>query len=350
MKNQPTPTDCKMPCFIHPIKPIMGLKPIMGIVALTLALPAMAVDRSEASKEAQQAPNNQPVEAAVAAREDAAPKEGKKKAEKQQPMIGLGGAPASKTLSLHLGLPEGSGLTLFHVIPDSAAAKAGIKEHDVLTTFDGKPIGSQQDLRDAITPHQPGDEVLINYIHEGKAVEKKVTLGLRPAHLGKMHAPGMNKRWMFKGLGAEVPEADRKRIEELMKKRGEDFQKQLQKQGVLEFEVQIPGGPMLKNGGPPAGGFQMNASTSMTMSDPEGSVTMKTVNGKKEVIVRDKKGEVVFEGPYDTAQDKAALPDDLSERVEKLGSTKIGAKAFRVEVGPGGKFNPPVPDEDEDAE
>jgi len=349
MKTQPIPTDSKMPCFIPPIKPTMGMKPIMGVVALALAFPVMAIERPAESVEVK-APNDQPAEVDVEARKDDGPKENKKKAEKQQAMIGLGGGPASKTLSLHLGLAEGSGLTLFHVIPGSAAAKAGIKEHDVLTAFDGKPIGSQQDLRDAITPHQPGDEVVLNYIHQGEAVEKKVTLGQRPAYLGKMHAPAMNKRWMFKGLGAEIPEADRKRIEQQMKKRVEELQLQLQQEGVLELELQLPPDPMPKNGAAPAGGFKMNASTSMTMSDPKGSVTMKTVNGKKEVIVRDKKGEVVFEGPYNTDQDKAALPDDMSERVEKLSTTKIGAKVFRVEMGPGGKFNPPVPDEDGDAE
>ena len=94
-------------------------------------------------------------------------------------MLGVGGNSASKTLSLHLGLDNGTGLTIYHVVPESAAHQAGIKAHDIITAINGKAIGSQNDLRAEVLAHKPGDEVTVKLIREGKQEEKKVILGAR---------------------------------------------------------------------------------------------------------------------------------------------------------------------------
>ena len=48
--------------------------------------------------------------------------------------------PLSPTLADQLDLPKGQGLVVNHVVPDSAAAKAGLKTHDVLLEIDGKKV------------------------------------------------------------------------------------------------------------------------------------------------------------------------------------------------------------------
>lgn len=52
-----------------------------------------------------------------------------------------------------LGLPEGKGMVVHDVLPDSAAAKAGIKKYDILLEIDGKAVSSdlptfQKELRE----------------------------------------------------------------------------------------------------------------------------------------------------------------------------------------------------------
>jgi beta-lactamase regulating signal transducer with metallopeptidase domain len=47
-----------------------------------------------------------------------------------------------ETLVDQLDLPKGMGLSIEFVQPDSAAAKAGIKVHDILLELDGKPVSS----------------------------------------------------------------------------------------------------------------------------------------------------------------------------------------------------------------
>lgn len=97
--------------------------------------------------------------------------------------------------------------------------------------------------------------------------------------------------------------------------------------------------------------FNFQAGTSITMMDDQGSVTVKTIDGKKEVIVKDKAGEVIFEGPYQTEQDKAAVPDDIRERLQRLSFGDDMKNGLRLQILPGGVMPPPAdPDEDEAAE
>jgi beta-lactamase regulating signal transducer with metallopeptidase domain len=46
-------------------------------------------------------------------------------------------------LADQLDLPKGQGLVVVDVIPDSAAAKAGLKPHDILMQFEGKAVSSE---------------------------------------------------------------------------------------------------------------------------------------------------------------------------------------------------------------
>ena len=48
----------------------------------------------------------------------------------------------SETLVEQLDLPADQGLVVDEVAPDSAAAKAGVKPHDILLELDGKPVPS----------------------------------------------------------------------------------------------------------------------------------------------------------------------------------------------------------------
>jgi hypothetical protein len=59
-------------------------------------------------------------------------------------------------------------------------------------------------------------------------------------------------------------------------------------------------------------------STTFKMQDQEGSVETKNIDGGKEIIVRDKEGKILFGGPWDTTQDKAAASPEIRERIEKL--------------------------------
>ena len=256
----------------------------------------------------------------------------KNKVGKKEALLGVGGASVSKALSIHLGLEEGVGVTLFHIMPDSPASKAGLEAYDILTRVDEKKVGSQVDLRRLIQKLRVGDEVSIDYIHKGKRKTTKLRLAERPAGSLLVPMEGINK-WMFEGLGGEIPEADRKMMEEQMRKHVKELKKQLKKEGLqgLPLNNKAPGVGKNPQGANHQGFFSFNST--ITIHDKKGTVILKTINGKKEVVVKNKEKEVIFEGPYDTDQDKAAVPDDIKERIKALHITN--GKKIRLQINPG---------------
>jgi S1-C subfamily serine protease len=75
--------------------------------------------------------------------------------------------------------PVASGLYVAQVVPNSAAAQAGIKEGDIIVKFDGKDVASTADLQDAILQKQPGDKAQVT-LYEG-STQKTVTVTLQEA-------------------------------------------------------------------------------------------------------------------------------------------------------------------------
>ena len=67
----------------------------------------------------------------------------------------------------------------------------------------------------------------------------------------------------------------------------------------------------------PGKNFQFLKHSTIRMMDDKGSVEIKSTGEATEVTVRDKANEIIWSGPWDTEQDKAAAPDEVRERIEK---------------------------------
>jgi len=82
---------------------------------------------------------------------------------------------------------DGKGVKVLEVDEESAAAKAGIKEGDIITSFDGKPINSVNELVDGNRAAREAKKISlpIEYLRDGKSqkVEVKVPRKLRTAEL-----------------------------------------------------------------------------------------------------------------------------------------------------------------------
>jgi hypothetical protein len=93
--------------------------------------------------------------------------------------LGLACNPPSNPLRAQLGLPEGEGLVVEEVLPDSPAAKAGIKQYDVVVKVDGKPTGNLQTLIDAVDAAKD-KQVAIEILRAGKPIQIKAAPQKRP--------------------------------------------------------------------------------------------------------------------------------------------------------------------------
>jgi serine protease Do len=80
------------------------------------------------------------------------------------------------------------GVKINDVTEESGAAKAGLKEDDIITKVDDKKIEDPDDLTKAIRSHKPGDKVNITYLRDKK--EQKATAELskwKGASFGNMN-------------------------------------------------------------------------------------------------------------------------------------------------------------------
>ena len=68
------------------------------------------------------------------------------------------------------------GALVLNVEANSPAAKAGVREQDVIISLGGKPVQSSEQLAVAIDAHKPGDTVPMEIVRDGRSQTVQVTL------------------------------------------------------------------------------------------------------------------------------------------------------------------------------
>ena len=69
------------------------------------------------------------------------------------------------------------------VLPGTPAAKAGVKDGDIITAVGGIKLDSNTSLRGALMLHKPGDTITLEVLRDGTTLSLDVTLVARPAGL-----------------------------------------------------------------------------------------------------------------------------------------------------------------------
>src|SRR5262245_11529032 len=72
------------------------------------------------------------------------------------------------------------GAKVTQVVSGSPAAKAGLKAGDVITSFEGKPIASADDITAAVSGAKSGEAVQVTVTRDGATKHVSVTLGVQP--------------------------------------------------------------------------------------------------------------------------------------------------------------------------
>jgi hypothetical protein len=91
------------------------------------------------------------------------------------------GAPAPAFLGVGTDGPaESDGVRLTRIVPESAAARAGLREGDVLVRFGDRAIESFGELQEALRARRRGDAVPLLYLRDGLEHDTAATLDARP--------------------------------------------------------------------------------------------------------------------------------------------------------------------------
>ncbi|MCU0781724.1 MAG: PDZ domain-containing protein [Akkermansiaceae bacterium] len=266
--------------------------------------------------------------------------------------LGVGGAPVPELLAVHLNLKPGEGVVVRTLMPDGPAAKAGITENDIIIRVAGQPVTSQEDLAIEVRKHQPGDEIAIDIIHQGKAAAKTATLVVRPDGL-EMAPVDEIDRLRLQGLPDDLADRVREMMEQQRRLLGGAF-------GELGDDAEVPVPPV-----PPQGIHDAMERMRQQMGElrlnlgqdgGQGVKVLGTATFKMmEATVRDKQGKIVWSGPWETEQDKAAAPPDVRERLNRLNiDPHFQGQGLRLRLGGGlgmpfAEPDEPAADADEDA-
>ncbi len=117
-------------------------------------------------------------------------------------------------LAQEFGLKKTEGALVAEVLKGSPADKAGLKQGDVIVSYDGKPVKNSSELRTFVGLTHPGTTVTLQIVREGKPLELKVTIGEFPKKTKiSSAAPELEK--FLEELGFKVQELTPEMAQEL---------------------------------------------------------------------------------------------------------------------------------------
>ncbi len=101
----------------------------------------------------------------------------------QHPFLGVVGRDIDAQLMEQEGLTVSEGAYIIEITKGSNAEKAGIKPKDVIVSLDGEKILGMDDLLLQVRRQKIGDEVTLGVYRDGKKIEVKMEVGIKPDNL-----------------------------------------------------------------------------------------------------------------------------------------------------------------------
>lgn len=249
---------------------------------------------------------------------------------KQVPFIGVVTSPLSEPVRAQTTLTEDVGLSVDSVSPDSPAAKAGLKAHDILAKYDDQILCAAVQLSALVKRTGTGNKATLTVLRGGKEMPIEVTVGEHAA-VATFKMEGLN---IAVGQPGEAPVVAGQPL-------APEILKALESQGLklggaigggqgdlFAAPVPVPGVPLPPL--PPNVGAQRNqrivlvnpnvqsqSQSVAIVANDDGRVELREVNGKRTVTILDKAGAQLYTGPLDTEEDREAIPEALRGGVEQ---------------------------------
>ena len=103
-------------------------------------------------------------------------------------------------------LTDRQGVLVYQVLPDSPASHAGMKDDDIVKSFNGQPIHHSRELIDRVSNTKAGERVTMELLRDGKSQQLQVQIGERPADVELASTGGVAEAWRGLQIGSLSPE------------------------------------------------------------------------------------------------------------------------------------------------
>jgi hypothetical protein len=215
-----------------------------------------------------------------------------------------------------MGLPRGFGVVVDYVVPNGPAAAAGLQPSDIIRMLNDQQIINPSQLGKLVRSFAEGTSVDLTLLRKGKEMKVSVKLGKKDVPAGR--GPfGFEQEWNFDDLDkmkfdfkapdmTAVREAVARAKDQAMRARDE-AQRAVRGLRIVTTDDGLTKSTRIDLG-----------KATITFSDDQGELKMESVDGRKMLTAKDAQGNVLYQGPIDTAEDRAKLPANVRQRFEKL--------------------------------
>jgi S1-C subfamily serine protease len=101
----------------------------------------------------------------------------------RHPFLGVIGQTITEQVAKQKGLPINDGALVLDVVKESGAAKAGLKQDDVIVQLDDKKIRSMEELIAAVRDAGVGTTVTLKVYRDKAPITLKMTVGVKPPNI-----------------------------------------------------------------------------------------------------------------------------------------------------------------------
>ncbi len=237
------------------------------------------------------------------------------------------------TVSAQLGLPQGMGLTVRYVVPESPAEEAGLQAHDILRKLDDQILIHPYQLRVLIRTRNEGDKVEFTVLRAGEEISLQAELVMRePEKYRRRGDLGLwfesSDRQGSHGVMRAIPvpdsPADYTYFDHdirLFSGDRDDFEKRIGSiarhslneavEEIRRVEDRLEGRKTI---------IKMR-NKNIVFKDKDGVVTLTTKDGNRHLTAKDSDGNEVFNGPINSPEERDQLPETIRGKLRELEET-----------------------------
>ena len=160
-------------------------------------------------------------------------------------MLGVQLASPGEALEFHLRLDPDSATMISHVYEGLSADEAGLEKYDIIVAINGDDEAGTENVRKVLSEKEPGEEITLTIIHEGKKRKVRVELQAYDAKtLGGLHL-GQSRMFMIpsdgedKGFGFRFEPGAKEWRELLIDPRRGDMFRRLESVGPGRYRLHL---------------------------------------------------------------------------------------------------------------